>query len=74
MADLTREMYEDMLVRRKELRAALEHAGRDAPQILAQINALNAALGEEPEHHDPLADKWERELDQGIIPDLDEDV
>ena len=74
MADLTREMYEDMLVRRGELRSALDDAGRDAPQILAQINAINTALGEKPEHYDPLAEKWERELEQGLIPDLDEDA
>lgn len=74
MADLTREMYEDMLVRRNELRAALEEGGREVPQILDQINAINQALGEKPEHYDPLADKWEREIEQGLIPDLDEEA
>lgn len=37
----------------------------------AILRRLSEALGEIPEGYDPLVDQWERELEQGLIPDLD---
>jgi hypothetical protein len=72
MAELTREMFEDMLLKRQELRELLGKSGTDAQHVLEQINAINEVLGERPDNHDPLAEKWERELEQGLVPDFDE--
>jgi hypothetical protein len=68
------EMYEDLYVRRNELKEQMaesdshvDHA--KATQALAAIDAL---LGEgSGETEDALVDQWERDLDAGIVPDLE---
>ena len=73
LAELTYEMFEDMISRRDEILEELETAeSKQADWLVKQLNLLNEALGEEPYIQDPLIDKWDRELAAGLVPDLDE--
>lgn len=72
---MQREYYEDLVTRRDDLREQLRDSDEGkSPEdrILEAINAINAVFGDPPEGHDPLFDKWERELAEGRTPDLDE--
>ena len=73
-ADLQLEMLEDLAQRREELRAQLDQRGADVDRIMEQMNLINEVFGDVPEVWDPLIDKWEKELAEGKIPDLDEQV
>ena len=71
-SDLNQEMYEDLLLRRAELRDSLgdtDNAGKK--KILESISAINVLFGEKAEVEDELADQWERDLAEGRDPDLD---
>lgn len=72
-AELQLEMFEDLMVRREELRQRLRDGETEgqASKILEQINAINKALEDEVEVQDDLIDQWERDLAEGRIPDLD---
>lgn len=71
--DLEQEMLEDLQLERDALREKLADFEGDAAELLKQLNALNDALGEKTsETEDDLIDKWEREVAEGKIPDLDE--
>ena len=74
LADLQLEMLEDLAQRREELRVQLEEreANTDTGRILDQINVINEVFDDQPEVWDPLIDKWEKELAEGKIPNLDE--
>lgn len=73
LAELTYEMFEDMISRRDEILEEIKTA--ESSQLLAlekQLNALNEMLGEDRFIADPLIDKWDRELEAGLVPDLNE--
>lgn len=73
MAELSLEMYEDMLLRREEIMEQLETANSKVSSgLYEQLNSINVALGESPVVQDELVERWERELEQGIMPDLNE--
>lgn len=73
LADLTLEMYEDSLVRKDEIMEELKEAkGEASSALLKQLNAVSKLLGEDEYTSDPLIDKWERELEEGLTPDLNE--
>lgn len=74
LAEWAREMWEDCYERKGNLETRLEEAtGHERQDILEQLERLAKALDEDFSQ-DPLADKWERELMEGKIPDLDEQV
>lgn len=75
VAEWMQELYEDIYERKKEIEADLA----DNDVSLSEKTALSGKLaricrmlGEPEPFVDPLADKWDRELDEGKIPDLDE--
>lgn len=72
MAELTQEMYEDLYCKRSELESLLDSNDPDIDRnnILEQLNGVNKALGEQEEVEDPLAAQWEKDLEEGRIPDL----
>lgn len=73
LAEITLEMFEDMLLKKKEIEKQLETASsKQVGFLYEQLNVLNAALGEAVIVEDELVDRWERELEQGITPDLNE--
>jgi tRNA pseudouridine-54 N-methylase len=72
VAELQLEMLQDLLARRKELWVMLDEKGADVDAIMEQVNNINEIFGDKVESYDPLIDKWERELAEGKIPDLDE--
>jgi len=73
IGSLNIEMFEDLYVKRSDLERSLETAsGKENGSIVRQINEINAILEEETYVDDPLIDKWERELAEGKIPDLEE--
>lgn len=72
-SELALEMFEDMLLRKQEILDDLETSdSKNANELYRQLNALNAALGEGEIVQDDLVDRWEKELEQGITPDLNE--
>lgn len=77
-AELTLEMYEDSLLRKDELLEEVKFAsGARLNELHRQLQIIDEMLGLKDEKRkvivdDPLVDKWERELEQGITPDLDE--
>lgn len=75
--DLNLEMVEDWLLRKNELEALLTNKASMFPHeqlrdMQKELDSINAALGEEAEVVDDLIDKWEKELLEGKIPDLNE--
>lgn len=73
IAELTMEMYEDMLLRKQEIMEDLETATtKQAGELYRQLNSINSILGEGETVQDELIDRWERELESGILPDLNE--
>lgn len=65
-----------MLIRRDELRKELKDTTDNAVRatILESINSLNGMLGDAADLDDALVDKWERQLQEGKTPDLNEEV
>ncbi len=76
MSEWVREMYEDFYERKAEIVSQLEDdmtPMSEKSSLIARLEGINKALGEDLDYSaDPLADKWERELKDGIEPDLDE--
>ena len=70
-AQLMLEYYEDLYARKQDIEKDLESNESDR-SLLSQLNAIGKALGEEDMEKDDLWDKWERELEAGLIPDLNE--
>lgn len=74
------EVYEDMIVRQKEYRDAIEAldasgatgagARKERQRILDQLNMLNRLMGDAEEEYDPVVARWERDLAEGRTPDL----
>lgn len=83
MAALTLEMFEDLYVRREEIKRDLKDvsSAKERLELMDALQKLDEALGERDEATDPngpmvtgdpLVDRWERELAAGRMPDLDE--
>lgn len=72
LGELQLEMLQDLVAKRRELRNLLGEKGYDADRVQDQINAINEVFGDREEAYDPLIDKWERELLEGHVPDLEE--
>lgn len=76
IADLNLEMYEDWMLRREDLMEMLESGDYDDQSaIRKEIDQLNKAIGDDAENmvaEDDLIEKWERQLETGEIPDLNE--
>ena len=73
-AELLLEMYEDMVDRRDELHARLGEPGVEADEVMRQINGINEVFEVEEEVYDPLVAKWEQEILEGKVPDLDAEL
>lgn len=79
MHDLNLEMFEDWILRKKELKEMISDFGHgysreQLSDMQHEINQLAKALGEQVEVvEDELIDKWERDIAEGRIPNLDED-
>lgn len=65
------EMFEDMHTERDRIIERLKDGELEAKTAQAALDSLNKILGDDVAF-DPLADKWERELAEGKMPDLDE--
>ena len=73
VSDLMVEMYGDLDEKREELRRELaERTSGNNESLIEQINRINAVFEEPEEGFDPLIEKWERELEEGLVPDLEE--
>lgn len=73
VAELVLEQYEDLYYQRAELEANLEDLSGDAlREAERKIREIGKALGEKVDGEDDLIDKWERELAEGKIPNLEE--
>ena len=72
LSEMQLEMLQDLLSRRRELREALDEKGANVDSIMKQINSINEVFNDKVEYIDPLIDKWDRELAEGKIPNLDE--
>lgn len=74
LPELTQQMIEGQLQRRSEIKWLLENQedGSDNAALYKELNALNEFLGFPADVQDDLFDKWERELAEGKMPDLDE--
>lgn len=70
-------MFEDVYERKADLEHQLEDGSlrlEERRSISTRLRGILRALGEHDwtMGEDPLIDKWEKELDAGIVPDLDE--
>lgn len=65
-------MYEDLYVRRDEIQAQIAEGDVNAQKAGKVLQAIDAMLGNTAGEDDQLVDKWERELAEGKIPDLNE--
>jgi hypothetical protein len=70
LAEHTQEMYEDLMFRREEIQHSLEEHDGDQKMLMQQLAIVNKALGEKVSEDD-LFDQWERDLEEGRVPDLD---
>ena len=76
MSEWVREMYEDFYERKAEIVAQLEDdmtPMSEKSNLITRLEGINKILGEDLGYSaDPLSDKWEREIQEGIDPDLNE--
>lgn len=76
MTELLVEMYVDLYQQRDEVLRELETRKGDKSDLYDHLSTIEQALQDdtEPRRHssDPLIDKWERELEQGLEIDLEE--
>lgn len=68
------EMYSDIYIKRDEIMSEItENSDLSLKQIAVlnrQLDEINSQLGEPYESSDELIDQWEKELEEGKIPDL----
>jgi hypothetical protein len=69
-AEHTQEMYEDLMFRREEIERSLAENEGGSEVLMKQLSIINKVLDDE-EPEDDLFDQWERDLEEGRIPDLD---
>lgn len=78
MAVWVKEMYEDLYEQVRDIETQLADEMtpmRERTTLAARLRKLSRALGEKEEiSDDPLVDQWERDLEEGRIPDLDADA
>jgi hypothetical protein len=76
VASLHIEMIKDLFIKKEQLEKDLTKAtGTDFNELTSQLNSINKALDDnidEDSSGDPLIDKWEKELLDGITPNLNE--
>ena len=75
LSELLIEMYEDLMMTKRELLQDLEKArGEERADLVERIGHIDRILngGEQKFSTDPLIDKWEKEWADGQMPDLDE--
>jgi hypothetical protein len=76
IASLHIEMIKDLLIKKEQLEKDLTKAtGTEFNDLMNQLNSINNALDDtinEDFSGDPLIDKWEKELLEGITPNLNE--
>ncbi len=77
VAGIQLEYFEDLVFRRQEIQERLDDEDEDIETeeqeaLFKQLNKINKALGHDEAVQDELIDKWERELAEGRMPDLDE--
>lgn len=76
LPDLELEFLEEILLERADLVDQLSKISElsTRSQLSSKLAKLNKILEDAPdeESDDPLIDKWEKELDEGKIPDLNE--
>lgn len=70
-ADWTVEMIEDLLERRDEIEQQIKDGALPASKGDLILQRIADALGEETTGGDPLFDQWERDIEEGRIPDLE---
>ena len=70
--ELNLEMFEDHVLRRDELIEMLQSGNCDHSAVSREIGRLDEALGDGSTIEDDLFDKWERQLEDGQVPDLNE--
>lgn len=64
-------MLVDTFMEKLAIETAMEDNDGDYARLADRLAELNKALGEKKTHSaDPLADKWEREIAEGKIPDF----
>lgn len=71
LAEHTQEMYEDLMFRRDEIEKSLEEGSGDKQALMRQYSIINSVIEGKEESEDDLFDQWERDLEEGRIPDLD---
>jgi hypothetical protein len=74
VSELNQEMIEDLLTRKREILSALENdelSMKEQQELSRQMRAILSALGDPVETEDALVDQWERDLEEGRIPDLE---
>ena len=77
-SELSQQMYEDLYSRKFELEDMIENGSQvgESKENMESLASINKILGETENviDGDPLIDKWERELEEGKVPDLDEEI
>lgn len=78
-SELYLEMYEDAYQQRSDLIKKLKDpedvlSAKEANAMQTQLSRLNKSLGLEDTGDDVLWDKWEQELSEGKMPDLNEKI
>jgi len=76
VASLHIEMLKDLLLKKEQLEKDLKKAtGAEFAELTNQLTSIDRALNDEVDSdlsEDPLIDKWEKELLEGITPNLNE--
>ncbi len=76
LAEWVHEMYEDLYERKAEIEAQLEDEMtpmKERTFLMTRLRNVNKILQEDlKDSDDPLIDRWEQELLEGKVPDLDE--
>lgn len=75
IASLHIEMIKDLLLKKEQVEKDIKTSyGRELSDLLKQLNEINKALNTDEEiiSEDPLIDKWEKELEEGKTPNLNE--
>jgi hypothetical protein len=72
VAELNLEWFEDLMLRRVALQEMIDEGNCDYSATSKELDEINQALGEQAVESDDLIDKWERQIANGEMPDLDE--
>jgi len=64
------EMFEDLYVRRETIKAQMAEGTADNTKATKALQAIEAVLGIGSGADDTLVDRWEKDLEEGRVPDL----